>query len=172
MQEQDGRFLLHPIPVTSWAAAISMAAVARCVLWISLQSEMVHWSPRDTPLESSFESARMPSFGGIRSCTLLNDGVGPVKNGAGISLAALVLIGGVSCGTVDGDGPSRAGADSCGSEAWRSYVGQRVDALNDVELPEATRVLFPGSVATTDFLPERLNIAIGTDDLVEQVYCG
>ena len=62
--------------------------------------------------------------------------------------------------------------DACGAAAYQSFVGQRVDALNDVELPEGSRVLFPTTPATMDFNPQRLNITIGSTDQIERAYCG
>lgn len=71
-----------------------------------------------------------------------------------------------------GGGGLFAGGDACGAADFEPYVGQRVDALNDVELPEDARVLFPGSAATMDARPDRLNIDISAGDTVTRVYCG
>jgi hypothetical protein len=65
-----------------------------------------------------------------------------------------------------------AGADACGAAAMQEFAGQRVDALNDVDLPEGTRVLFPGMAATMDFRPDRLNFEIDGSDQITRVYCG
>ena len=65
-----------------------------------------------------------------------------------------------------------AGADACGASARQGFVGQHADALNDVDLPEGTRVLFPGTAATMDFRPDRLNFVIDGSDGIERIYCG
>lgn len=72
----------------------------------------------------------------------------------------------------NGGGGILSGGDACGATERQEFVGQRVDALNDVALPEDTRVLFPGSSTSTDDVPERLNITIGTDDTITRIYCG
>ena len=65
-----------------------------------------------------------------------------------------------------------AGNGSCGAEGYQEYVGQRIDALNDVALPEDKRVLFPTTPATMDFAPGRLNIAVDKSDMITRIYCG
>jgi hypothetical protein len=64
------------------------------------------------------------------------------------------------------------GDDACGAAAFQPYVGQRVDALNSVELPAGARVLFPTTPATMDFNPERLNISVDASDTITRAYCG
>jgi Peptidase inhibitor I78 family len=65
-----------------------------------------------------------------------------------------------------------AGDGSCGAADRQDWVGQRVDVLNDASLPDDTRVLFPTTPATMDYLPERLNIAVDPSDTITRVYCG
>lgn len=92
-----------------------------------------------------------------------------------ISLAggALVLsLGACSETGVTGAVTELTGADACGAAERQAFVGQRVDALNDVELPDDTRVLFPGAAVTQDLRPDRLNITIGGDETITEVYCG
>jgi hypothetical protein len=72
----------------------------------------------------------------------------------------------------DGEAVVVAGADACGAAEYQRFVGQRVDALNDVDLPEGTRVLFPTTPATLDFIATRLNIGINGEDRIERAYCG
>jgi len=62
--------------------------------------------------------------------------------------------------------------DACGASAYQNYVGQRIDALNDVALPDDKRVLFPTTPATADFLEGRLNIAVDRNDTISRIYCG
>ncbi len=71
------------------------------------------------------------------------------------------------------DAPAaKAAGDACGASAYQSYVGQRIDALNDVALPDDKRVLFPTTPATADFLEGRLNIAVDRNDTISRIYCG
>ena len=90
------------------------------------------------------------------------------------SAFALALAGALAaCTGVTSQYGSLTGADACGAVERQVFVGQRVDTLNDVELPEDTRVLFPGSVADTETeVADRLTIIIGTDDTISRVYCG
>ena len=61
---------------------------------------------------------------------------------------------------------------ACGADTRQEWVGQSVAALNDVELPPETRVLFPTTPATMDSNPERLNVAVDASDTITRVYCG
>ena len=61
---------------------------------------------------------------------------------------------------------------TCGADERQDWVGQSVAALNDVDLPEGTRVLFPTTPATMDFNAERLNVAVDAADSISRVYCG
>jgi hypothetical protein len=61
---------------------------------------------------------------------------------------------------------------TCGADERQGWVGQSVASLNDVDLPEGSRVLFPTTPATMDFNPERLNVSVGADDAITRVYCG
>jgi hypothetical protein len=61
---------------------------------------------------------------------------------------------------------------SCGADERQDWVGQSVAALNEIELPEGTRVLFPSTPATMDFNPERLNVSVDAADTIARVYCG
>jgi hypothetical protein len=67
---------------------------------------------------------------------------------------------------------ARIGGDACGAEAHQDWVGQRVDVLNDVELPEGTRVLFPTTPAGDETEAARLNVSIDRSDTITRVYCG
>ena len=44
--------------------------------------------------------------------------------------------------------------------------------LNDVDLPEGTRVLFPTTPTTMDFHADRLNVSVDKGDIIARVYCG
>lgn len=64
------------------------------------------------------------------------------------------------------------GGDACGAGAHQDWVGKRVDALNDVELPEGARVLFPTTPAGDETDPARLNVTVDRSDTITGVYCG
>ena len=72
----------------------------------------------------------------------------------------------------EGSAAVASGDGSCGAESYQAYVGQRIDALNDVALPDDKRVLFPTTPATMDFVPGRLNIAVDKSDTISKIYCG
>ena len=63
-------------------------------------------------------------------------------------------------------------AGSCPADQHQDWVGQRVDVLNDVELPAPTRVLFPTTPATMDYREDRMNIEVDKADRIARVYCG
>jgi len=65
-----------------------------------------------------------------------------------------------------------AGEGTCGAIERQVLVGESVTVLNDAELPDDARVLFPGAAVTQDFMGARLNIEIGTDDRISRIYCG
>jgi Peptidase inhibitor I78 family len=72
----------------------------------------------------------------------------------------------------DGGVASMTGEGECNPGAWEGYVGQRIDALNTVDLPANARVMFPSTPATMDLNAERLNIAVDASDTITRVYCG
>lgn len=61
--------------------------------------------------------------------------------------------------------------DQCGAAEFQHLIGQPQSALDDLELPESTRIIPPGAPVTMDFRPDRLNIQIGEDGLIERVHC-
>lgn len=95
----------------------------------------------------------------------------PAITTAAITTAALLAL--AACAPRPGDGtPTAAGSGSCNAADFQSYVGQRIDVLNEVALPEGTRVLFPTTPKTDDAVPARLNIGVGKGDVITEVYCG
>ena len=78
-----------------------------------------------------------------------------------------------ACATLQEAGLPVPGAEAaCGADSRQDWVGQSVASLNDIDLPEGTRVLFPTTPVTQDFNPERLNVAIDASDTISRVYCG
>lgn len=92
--------------------------------------------------------------------------------------AALILIatGLGACspkpGGAPADGAAAVGKDACGAGGFQQYVGRSVGALNEVELPEGARVLFPTTPATMDLREDRLNVEVGKDDQIVRIFCG
>jgi len=70
-----------------------------------------------------------------------------------------------------GPGATAAGG-SCPADAHQDWVGKRVDVLNDVDLPQGTRVLFPTTPATMDYREDRLNVSVDKADKIARVFCG
>ena len=77
-----------------------------------------------------------------------------------------------ACAELQGGGERTASLGACGADDHQDWVGQRVDVLNNVELPPGARVLFPTTPATMDFSPERLNVGVDATDTITRVYCG
>lgn len=67
--------------------------------------------------------------------------------------------------------PPAAEEDPCGASGYRDLVGQNFAA---VTLPADlnARIIGPDTAVTMDFQPERLNIYVGEDGLVDRVSCG
>lgn len=61
--------------------------------------------------------------------------------------------------------------DQCGAAALQSLVGQPQSVINGMTFPDGTRIILPGMAVTMDYRPDRLNIQIGEDGLVESVHC-
>ena len=77
-----------------------------------------------------------------------------------------------ACAGMQGTGEPGAPAGTCPAKAHQDWVGNRIDYLNDIDLPEGTRVLFPTTPASDDVNPARLNVKVGKGDVIEGVYCG
>jgi hypothetical protein len=92
----------------------------------------------------------------------------------GLSLALVLALGACAemhLGVPGKDGVA-AGSGTCVADAHQDWVGQRIDVLNDVDLPEGTRVLFPTTPATMDYRGDRLNVSVDKADTISRVYCG
>ncbi len=69
-------------------------------------------------------------------------------------------------------GSDTAAGGTCPADAHQDWVGKRIDVLNEVELPEGTRVLFPTTPATMDYREDRMNVTVDKADTITRVYCG
>ena len=68
---------------------------------------------------------------------------------APIQILGIVLVLGLgACAELQQAGKAAGGPGDCPAPQHQDWVGQRVDVLNDVDLPEGTRVLFPTTPAT------------------------
>ena len=63
------------------------------------------------------------------------------------------------------------GTGTCPADQHQDWVGKRVDILNEVDLPEGTRVLFPTTPATMDYRPDRMNVKVDKADVITSVDC-
>jgi hypothetical protein len=83
-----------------------------------------------------------------------------------LALAACAEGGGNKAGAPAG------GDGTCPAAAHQDWVGKRVDVLNEVDLPDGTRVLFPTTPATMDYREDRTNVTVDKTDTITRVYCG
>lgn len=90
--------------------------------------------------------------------------------GPGLGLV-LALAACVQGGNDKAGAPAEA-TGTCAAKDHQDWVGKRVDVLNDVDLPEGTRVLFPTTPATMDYREDRTNVAVDKQDIITRVYCG
>ena len=60
---------------------------------------------------------------------------------------------------------------NCGQDRFRGLVGQDAAILRELDLPGTTRVVKPGMALTQDYRPDRLNISIDEDGLINRVWC-
>ena len=60
---------------------------------------------------------------------------------------------------------------SCAAEDLQGYVGQALSAV-DPEIVAGARVIRPGDAVTMDYRPDRLNVYLDSQDVVERINCG
>jgi len=90
-----------------------------------------------------------------------------------LMLGPALLLALAACAEMRASSPEAAAEGrTCGADERQAWVGQSVASLNDVDLPDGTRVLFPTTPATMDFNAERLNVAVDAADAISRVYCG
>lgn len=82
-----------------------------------------------------------------------------------ITIAALVVLSGCVA-----DGPDLTD-ELCGAGQLSHLIGQSADALNGLDLSENRRVLRPGMAYTEDYQPDRLNISIDENEVIERIWC-
>lgn len=61
--------------------------------------------------------------------------------------------------------------DACGASALQHLVGQPKSVLDGMTFAPGTRILPPDAAMTMDFRPDRLNIFIDENGLIERLQC-
>lgn len=61
---------------------------------------------------------------------------------------------------------------ACGADALQELVDKTPEMMGMLELPASTRMLGPDTAATTDHIPDRLNITYDEEGVVTRVWCG
>jgi hypothetical protein len=87
-----------------------------------------------------------------------------------LGLGLFVALG--ACAELQNPGAPGDAGGTCPADAHQDWVGQRIDVLNDVDLPEGARVLFPTTPATMDYREDRLTISVDKSDRITRVFCG
>ena len=78
-----------------------------------------------------------------------------------------------ACQDVDDNDPTViGGTDACGASGWQSLVGESRDVLAAMTFPAPMRVIGPNDAVTMDYLPNRLNVIYGEDQIITRVECG
>lgn len=62
--------------------------------------------------------------------------------------------------------------DSCGATDLAYLVGQAEPAAHSLPAAAPVRILYPDSMRTEDYRPDRINIEIGADGYIDSVWCG
>jgi hypothetical protein len=89
-----------------------------------------------------------------------------------LALGLVLALGACAQGGNTQSGAPAEELGTCAAADHQDWVGKRVDVLNDVDLPEGTRVLFPTTPATMDFREDRMNVSVDKNDVIARVYCG
>lgn len=61
---------------------------------------------------------------------------------------------------------------ACGADELQELVGSSPDVMGMLDFPDNARILGPDIAATTDFVPDRLNITFDENSVITQVSCG
>lgn len=62
--------------------------------------------------------------------------------------------------------------DTCGAARYAGILGQDAFVLQRGFRPGEIRIIYPGSVASQDFMPDRLSFIIGANNTIRQITCG
>ena len=69
---------------------------------------------------------------------------------------------------VEANGSSNA----CGASELQYLIGSDKQVLETMRFSKTVRVIGPGMMVTTDYVPDRLNIEYDKKDVIIKVYCG
>jgi hypothetical protein len=61
---------------------------------------------------------------------------------------------------------------TCGAEGLQGLVGQPASVLETMKFAGPVRIIHHDMAVTMDFNPDRLNILLDRDDVIERVNCG
>ena len=64
------------------------------------------------------------------------------------------------------------GPDTCNRAKLEAFVGEHLSATETTLLLQPVRVLRPNQAPTLEFLAERLNIVVDTQEIIARLYCG
>lgn len=71
-----------------------------------------------------------------------------------------------------GSGSDDGTNDACGASSYTGYVGGDWSALEALYSPtDNWRVIRPGQAVTTDYIPDRMNVALDGSDVITRIYC-
>lgn len=65
-----------------------------------------------------------------------------------------------------------AAEDTCGAAGFADLIGQPRSAAETAALPVDARIVGPDDAVTMDFNPERLNVLLNDNNLVDRLTCG
>ena len=68
--------------------------------------------------------------------------------------------------------PVQAHDAPCNAKVWRDLVGQTVDRIEDLHLPDIFRVIYPDSSRDVAPDPARLNFEVDAEEVIRDVHCG
>lgn len=94
-----------------------------------------------------------------------------------IAAAALLVL--TACGPTN-ETPGNEDTDlnlpeqdvACGAHALRYLEGEPRSSFDFDELDGEVRILYPGSISTSDYKPQRLNVNIDNNGIITKLSCG
>lgn len=85
----------------------------------------------------------------------------------------LIIFGIIGCAQTQTAGQiEEISASECPAAQFQIHRWQPEVFLAGLDLPEGTRVIYPDTVVTMDYRPDRMNITIGKTGRIERIYCG
>lgn len=61
---------------------------------------------------------------------------------------------------------------SCIASELQHLIDKPIEVLEEIALPEPTRIIGPDTAVTMDYREDRLNIAYARTRMITRVYCG